>query len=191
MTTAIDRVSLELTNRCGKGCAFCYNGSKPGGATHWTGAEVIAFATDCAAHGVAALSLGGGEPLDHPDVFDVLTALDGVMFRSLTTHGLHLDAHLSRLLASRPDKVHLSIHQPGHPPEVDRVIEQVATLADHGVKSGVNLLVARSALASAAAAARRLAGAGIGPDRIVYLPMRGRDTPSADELAAVAGTARF
>ena len=33
--------------------------------------------------------------------------------------------------------------------------------------------------------------AGIGNDRIVYLPMRGRDTPTPDELADVAGRTPF
>lgn len=86
----LDRISIELTNRCSKGCAFCYNRSGPRGQTHWTPREVVAFVRDCVAHGIKAVSFGGGEPLEFDGVFDVLRALDGVAFRSLTTNGLPL-----------------------------------------------------------------------------------------------------
>ena len=32
----LDRISIELTNRCAKACWFCYNHSQPAGATQWT-----------------------------------------------------------------------------------------------------------------------------------------------------------
>jgi hypothetical protein len=184
----VERVSVELTNRCGKGCWFCYNGSRPTGEVRWRADELVAFARSLAAHGTRAISLGGGEPLEAPDLlFPVLAALDGVLFRSLTTSGLLLDDMLDRLVAARPDKVHVSIHLPESGREVERVIAQVAALAARGVTSGVNLLVMRSRLVAATAAARALRAAGIGNDRIVYLPSRGRDTPTPTEIAAVAG----
>jgi hypothetical protein len=188
----IDRISIEVTNRCAKACWFCYSRSQPAGETRWTPDELVAFVQDCAAHGVRAVSFGGGEPLQFPPLFDVLTRLRGVAFRSLTTNGLLLDAPtLDRLVAAAPEKVHLSIHFPDHEAEVARVTRQVNELADRGVRSGVNLLVARSGLAAAARAAAAVRSAGIGNDRIVYLPMRGRDTPTPDELAAVAGRGPF
>src|SRR5437762_10445372 len=83
-------ISIELTNRCAKACWFCYNHSRPEGATRWTVDDVVAFVLDCSAHGVEAVSFGGGEPLQFEGVFDVLTRLDGVLFRSLTSIGLLL-----------------------------------------------------------------------------------------------------
>jgi hypothetical protein len=79
------------------------------------------------------------------------------------------------------------------------VIEAVTLLQERGVKSGVNLLVRRSRLEEAHAAAEKLRSAGIENDRIVYLPIRGSragghysDTPSAEQVALVAGsTKRF
>lgn len=188
---AIELLSIELTNRCQKACWFCYNASAPEGETRWDIDEVVAFVTDCAAHGVKAVSFGGGEPLQYAGVFDVLRRLDGVVFRSMTTNGLLLDATMGQLVAARPDKVHLSIHFPERPSEVERVVRQVTALADRGVRSGVNLLVSRSALDAAARAANVIRAAGIGNDRIVYLPMRGRDTPTPREVARVAGDAPF
>jgi hypothetical protein len=95
------------------------------------------------------------------------------------------------MAAAKPDKVHISIHHPDRAAEVDRVIRQVLALQSAGVASGVNLLVRRSAIDAARRVARRLADVGIGPERTMYLPMRGGDTPSPDDLGRVAGTRRF
>lgn len=185
-------LSIELTNRCAKACWFCYNGSGPAGETRWAVEEVVAFVRDCAAHGVKAVSFGGGEPLQYDGLCDVLTRLDGVLFRSLTTNGLLLQGELlERLVAARPDKVHVSIHFPERASEVERVISQVKDLERRGIQSGVNLLVMRSQLDAVARAAGLLRQAGVGNDRIVYLPMRMRDTPTPREVAAVAGEGPF
>lgn len=185
----IERLSIELTERCSKGCGFCYNGSNRDGATSWQLDELCAFVLDCAAHGTRAFSFGGGEPLEAPELlWPVLDVLRGRAFRSLTSNGLLLDAAvIARLAGAAIDKVHVSIHNPDDTGEVTRVAAQVTALAAAGVRSGVNLLVRRSRLAAAAAAARTLANAGIANDRIVYLPMRGNDVPSPAQVAEVAG----
>ena len=187
-----ERISLELTRRCSKGCWFCYNGSNRDGDTRWTEDEVVAFVTDCASHGTRAVSFGGGEPLQYPGLFSILRALDGVLFRSMTTNGMLLKGDLlDQLLAARPDKVHVSIHFPDRHAEVERVLEQVRLLESAGIKSGINLLVARSQLGAATDAAALLRREGIGNERIVYLPMRMRDTPAPAEVAQVAGNLPF
>ena len=184
-------VSLELTQRCDKGCWFCYSHSQPRGGEDWTSEEVIAFAIDCAAEGVQAMSLGGGEPLQFDGVFDILRALDGRIFRSLTTNGLQLDDAMDDLVAAAPNKVHVSLHFPDRQGEVERVQRQAHALADAGIASGVNLLVARSQLPSAARAAWQLRDSGLSNQQIVYLPMRGRDTPTPEQVAEVAGREPF
>src|SRR5262249_42750376 len=62
---------------------------------------------------------------------------------------------------------------------------------DRGIDSGINLLVARSNLEAAARAAAQLRSSGLGNDRLVYLPMRGSDTPTPAEVAQVAGGGPF
>src|SRR5262249_5315778 len=64
-------------------------------------------------------------------------------------------------------------------------------LARLGLRSGVNLLVARSNLPAATRAAEAIRASGIGNERIVYLPMRGQDTPTPREVARVAGDQPF
>jgi hypothetical protein len=133
-----------------------------------------------------------GEPLQYDDLFLVLERLRGTLFRSLTSNGLLLHReHLERLIAAAPDKVHLSIHFPEREGEVQRVIRQVHKLAQCGIRSGINLLVARSNLPAAHRAAEMVRQSGIDNKRIVYLPMRGRDTPTPAEVAAVAGGQPF
>jgi len=184
----VERLSLELTDRCEKACAFCYAGAHPGGARAWRPEEVIALVLDCAAHGTRAVSFGGGEPLEYPFLADVLAATRGRLFRSITTSGLRLDAALSALAAAAPEKVHVSIHRPEDEAEVARAIRQVGNLEERGIRGGVNLLVRRSGLAAARAAGATLRAAGIGSDRIVWLPLRNHaDVPTPEDVAAVAG----
>jgi organic radical activating enzyme len=183
----LDRISIEPSRFCSKACAFCYNGSSRDGRTGFSASDVIHLATDCAAHGVRYVSLGGGEPLEWPGLFETLEALRGVLGRSFTTNGLPLEKNPSlyeRIAAARPDKVHVSIHQPA---ETTRVAQQVTRLAELGIPSGVNLLVRRSALDAARDAVEKLVDAGLDANRIVLLPMRGStDVPSAQEVASVA-----
>ncbi|KAB2899424.1 MAG: radical SAM protein, partial [Kofleriaceae bacterium] len=52
----IERLSIELSNRCRKACVFCYSSSAPDGATRWTAEDVVALVRDCARHGAKAVS---------------------------------------------------------------------------------------------------------------------------------------
>jgi MoaA/NifB/PqqE/SkfB family radical SAM enzyme len=192
----IERISLELSNVCQKACSFCYSVSSPGGSSSWTPQDVIAFVGDCVtAGGIRAVSFGGGEPLEYEGLFEILAALHGRVFRSLTTNGLLLHGRrFDELVEAKPDKVHVSIHFPDRVIEVERTIRLVGELAAQGIRSGVNLLVRRSDLASAARASDRLRESGIGLERIVYLPMRGqegRETPTPREMASVVKADKF
>ncbi|HQR41975.1 MAG TPA: radical SAM protein [Gemmatales bacterium] len=186
-TITLERLSIELTRLCNKGCCFCYNGSSSQGETVWQVDDLVAFVLDAAEHGVRAVSFGGGEPLQYPGLFDVLAALEGKLFRSFTTNGLLLQHNWVEVVASRPDKVHVSIHFPDHAAEVTRVMAQVQQLQAAGIRSGINLLVQQSKLTAVAKIVQRLHASGITNDRIIYLPMRHQDTPTAHEIAALAG----
>jgi hypothetical protein len=188
----LERVSIDVTNRCSKVCRFCYARSRADGLTLWSLRELIDFARDCAMNSVRAISFGGGEPLECPWLCEVLEELRGLAFRSVTTNGLPLSKEMMDRLASvQPDKIHVSIHFPEDEAEVRRVIRQVHELADRGIRSGINLLVAHSRAGAAARAAQEIRASGIGNDRIVYLALRGSDTPTAAQLFAVAGKRPF
>jgi hypothetical protein len=185
----IERISIELTNACNKGCAFCYNQSHRDGQTRWTAEEIVTLALDCVRHGTKSVSLGGGEPLMFDGLWRVLDGLRGVVFRSITTNGILLARPevFARLVEAQPDKVHVSIHHPNSDAEVRFVIDTVQALHEAGITSGVNLLVPVGQLEAARTAAASLHAAGIDNRRIVYLPQRGGATsPSASEVAQVA-----
>lgn len=187
--STLELVSIELTRQCSKACSFCYNGSVPDGNTAFSEEELVSFLLDLASNNVRAISFGGGEPLESALLWPALQALQGKIYRTMTTNGLPLrDPDLfERLVAAAPDKVHLSIHFPSRPSEVERVVRQVVALQERGIKSGINLLVRASDEEAATTAARAAHAAGIGNERIVYLPMRGVDTPSPELVARVAG----
>jgi len=193
MSGPIERVSVEVTNRCAKACTFCYNQSGPAGATRWTTDDLISFGRDCATHGVRALSLGGGEPLELEGLCEVIAALRGLLWRSVTTSGDRLEELLDDLAAAAPDKVHVSVHFAEDADEVERAVGRARALEAHGIASGVNLLVRRSQLAPARRAAARLRAAGIDNRRVIYLPLRGDpgDTPTPEEIGTVAGGDAF
>ncbi len=189
---SLERISIEVTNRCSKACSFCYNRSNPDGWTCWDPEKLTGFVENCAAHGVKAVSFGGGEPLEYEGLYDVLTALAGRLFRSVTTNGLPPDARsMDRLFQAKPDKVHVSVHFPEREAEVARVIRLVQELAAGGIRSGINLLVSGSGTEAATRAADLVRAEGITHDRVVFLPMRGSDTPTPAQMATVAGGRAF
>lgn len=188
---APELVSIELSRRCQKGCHFCYNGSTPTATDAWAPDDVIAFVDSLAAHGTRSVSLGGGEPLEYPFLDTVFEALRDKVFLTMTSNGLLLDEQLARVSQLNPAKMHISIHFPHNHREVERVIRQVKSLRMLGIRAGVNLLVRRDRLAAAQRAAESVRAAGIRNDAIVYLPMRGAQTPTPQQMATVAGATKF
>ena len=128
---------------------------------------------------------------------DVRAALRGVVPRTLTTNGLPLErgSVFERLVRAAPEKVHVSIHAPENLREVARVVDQVLALRQAGLRSGVNFLVRGGHLDEATRAAAYLYHAGITPEQITFLPMRGsplaHENVTPKELAAVAQSAKF
>lgn len=187
----VDRISIEPSRFCTKGCSFCYNGSSLVGRDGFSAAEVIALARDCATHGVKSLSIGGGEPLEWSGLFETLEALRGVLGRSFTTNGLELTRRptlYDDIARAQPDKVHVSLHSPESATAIQQLVEQVLELDRRGVPAGVNLLVRSSRLGEARDATVRLEREGITRAHIIFLPARGivGETPSAEDVAWVA-----
>lgn len=190
--TGIEILSIDITNRCGKECSFCYNASGSRNNGMWRGREVIAFAADCVRNGVKAISLGGGEPLEHPEIFDIIKALYPIAYLTLTTNGLLLSdkSVQDSLKESHPDKIHISIHNPNCREEVVRVLSQIQWLETIGVTPGVNVLISDMNIESAKAAYNEIIKV-LPKERIILLPMRFQHTPTPADLALVAGGRPF
>lgn len=192
----VEVVSIELTNRCGKGklCGEfgCYAKSLPEGLTFWTPEKLETFIRDLAWNEIQAVSFGGGEPLQYEGLWDLLERLKEVrIWKSLTTNGLLLKGEEITRLARYLNKVHVSVHFPEDEREVKRVIRQVKELEEKGLKSGINFLVKGRDVESEKRAVLEIKKAGIGADRVVFLPLRGKgvvlDLRKFREVAEILG----
>lgn len=188
----IELLSIDLSNYCSKQCSFCYNHSTREGNTLWMPQEVIDFASDCISHGVKAVSLGGGEPFEYDGFFEVIDALYPKCYLSVTSNGLPLEGERiwEMLTNHKPDKIHLTIHQPDNEAEVLRVERQVQRIASIGIKPGVNLLVSADKIASAKMVYERISKV-IKSDQIILVPQRFSNTPPPKQLGSVAGRNPF
>lgn len=182
----IELLSIDLSNYCSKQCAFCYNHSTKEGNTMWKPEEVIRFTSDCVAHGVRAVSLGGGEPFEYDGIFDVIDALYPKCYLSVTSNGLPLEEYevWKRLLEHSPDKIHLTIHQPANKEELQRVIQMVLKLGKTKIKPGVNLLVGQDKIVQAKEVYRQLMKY-LSADQVILVPQRFGNTPTPKEIGIV------
>ena len=94
------------------------------------------------------------------------------------------------LTKHKPDKIHLTIHQPDNKAEVNRVERQIQRIASIGVKPGLNLLVGADKIDSAKIAYERLSQL-LDTDQIILVPQRFSNTPTPQLLASVAGGKPF
>lgn len=188
----IELLSIDLSNYCSKQCPFCYNHSRREGNTLWKPQEVIDFASDCISHDVKAVSLGGGEPFEYDGVFEVIDALYPKCYLSVTSNGLPLENERiwGMLNVHKPDKIHVTIHQPENDVEVMRVKRQVQQIASIGIKPGVNLLVGADKIEFAKKVYNQLIEI-LNNDQIILVPQRFSNTPSPKQLASVAGGKPF
>ncbi|MDE7414484.1 MAG: radical SAM protein [Muribaculaceae bacterium] len=188
----IEMLSLDLSNFCSKGCAFCYNSSNSIGQTSWEPEEVIRFLKDCIANGVKAVSLGGGEPFEYKGIFQVMEAIYPLCYLSVTSNGLPLENEeiWHKLINTKPDKIHLTIHNPDDEPEVKRVLYRLDCLKEIGIKPGINLLVAADKI-SASKLIYRMSLRHVSPEQIILVPQRYTKTPTPIQLSEITGGRPF
>lgn len=153
----------------------------------WKPSEVIDFASDCIKHGVKAVSLGGGEPFEYDGVFEVIDALYTQCYLSVTSNGLPLeDTKIwEQLQLHKPDKIHLTIHQPDNDEEVSRVEKRLIEIGSIKIKPGLNLLVGADRVENAKYVFARLSKY-LKSDQIILVPQRFSNTPTPKQLASVA-----
>jgi len=134
---------LELTYACNWRCVFCYN-PRHHDRRRLDGAEWSAVVADLRELGTLNVTLTGGEPLAHPDAFDVMAAVrsQAMTFRLFTNGSLVTDEVARRLAELRPIAVELSLHgarKETHerttavPGSFDALWRGVAALRGHGV----------------------------------------------------------
>ena len=187
-------LSIDLSNFCSKGCGFCYNKSTAIGQTLWKPDEVISFAKSCAENGIEAVSLGGGKPFEYQGIFDIISALQPIVYLSVTSNGLPLEntGIFEKLLNNQPDKIHLTIHFPNRDEEVKRVVKMLKTISSKtDIKVGVNLLVNSLQIDSCKKVYEMLTDGFLQPEQIIIIPQRFANTPTPKMLLDVSGGKPF
>jgi MoaA/NifB/PqqE/SkfB family radical SAM enzyme len=134
---------LELTYACNWRCVFCYN-PRHHDQRRLSGAEWAQVIADLRALGTLNVTLTGGEPLTHPEAFEVMSAVrsQAMTFRLFTNGSLVTDEVAQRLVALRPLAVELSLHgassethdrSTATPGSFDALWRGVAALKRHGL----------------------------------------------------------
>lgn len=89
---------ISISNRCSKGCSFCYKDSTPEGhiMTYDEYCQVLDSLCSPENGTIFQVAIGGGEPLEHPDFFKIVdeTAKRGIVL-NFTTNGRLLTSDVS------------------------------------------------------------------------------------------------
>jgi MoaA/NifB/PqqE/SkfB family radical SAM enzyme len=189
----LQRLSIDLSNRCSKACDFCYNRSFADGNVVWQPHEVIDLVKDCVKNGLQAVSLGGGEPFEYEGVFGIISALTPLVFVSVTSNGLPLKNMeiWEDLIKNKPDKIHFTIHHPESEDEIYNALYFTDLLKQEGIKAGINLLVSSDRIEETKQLTRRLAQSGISRKEIIFVPRRFSLQPTPQQVLEVAGSEPF
>jgi len=134
---------LELTYACNWRCVFCYN-PRHHDQRRMSGAEWTKVVADLRQLGTLNVTVTGGEPLTHPEAFEVMEAVrsQAMTFRLYTNGSLVTDEVAQRLAALRPITVELSLHgassgthdrSTATPGSFDALWRGVAALKAHGL----------------------------------------------------------
>jgi MoaA/NifB/PqqE/SkfB family radical SAM enzyme len=190
---SLERLSIDLSNRCSKQCDFCYNSSNSNGSEAWTPKEIITLLKDCAENGLQAISLGGGEPFEYNGIFEIISTMTPLLFVSVTTNGLPLRNKITWdcLLQNKPDKIHVTIHNPENEDEISHALFLVQALKKENIRSGINLLVSSDKVEKTKRLFRQLEINGISRKEIILIPRKYSLQPTPQEIAEIAENKPF
>lgn len=101
VATFPESIDLKITNMCDGGCSYCHENSVPTG--RHADLKVIENILDWM-HPGAEVAIGGGNPLSHPDLIEILyMAANNRLIPNITVNHKHLtdDAWVDRLNTAR------------------------------------------------------------------------------------------
>jgi radical SAM protein with 4Fe4S-binding SPASM domain len=143
-------VTLAVTNRCNLRCRHCWPESGPDlGATHVSKEQVSRLIDGFAALGAETLVITGGEPLTHPDWFELLSlacARPGIREVRLQTNAILITAaHVNALLTLKERGLIIQTSLEGATPQVHDRVRGAGSF--HRTMQGLGLL-AKEGMAS-------------------------------------------
>lgn len=159
---------IAIGNRCSKGCPFCYRDSQPDGPLMSLDAyEFVLERLRSERWGsVFQVALGGGEPLEHPDLLGILDAtVERGVVPNFTTNGELVDRALAREIAKRAGAVAVSARSLS-----SFARSAMNALVAAGVRTNIHFVLSESSLDEACAILEgRFDGALAGLNALVFL----------------------
>lgn len=145
-------VDISISNRCSKGCTFCYRDSQPDGdLMSLTDYEFLLDQLTSPHWGPPfQVAIGGGEPLEHPQLLEILdaTRARGIL-ANFTTNGDQLTPALADQLAGRVSALALSAYG-----LAEFVPDRARLLRSRGIRTNLHFILDDSTLDEALAIAR-------------------------------------
>lgn len=90
----VESMDIKITNRCDKGCPMCHEDSKPDGVH----GDILSPCFINKLHPFTELAIGGGNPLEHPDLEEfLLKCEDNQLIPSMTVNQDHFMNNISRI----------------------------------------------------------------------------------------------
>lgn len=138
---------ISISNHCSKGCSFCYKNSRINYS--FMSVEDYCFVLDSLCHpqygSVFQVALGGGEPLEHPQLYDILdSTIDRGIVPNMTTNGLLLNESTVDKLSSRIGALAISVT------DIQSIDSSVISLLyDHNIKTNIHYVLSSRNLSQA------------------------------------------
>jgi hypothetical protein len=171
---------ISVSNRCSKGCGFCYRDSKPDGRLMSVPdyAKVLDELTHPQWGSVFQVALGGGEPTEHPGFKEMLeeTRRRGI-FPNFTTNGDSASPETARKLGRLAGAVAVSVAGFG-----SGNLRGARLFSDAGVRTNLHCVLSPESLGAATAFLEgRYDSELIGINAVVFLALKrtGRASNSA------------
>lgn len=88
----VESMDIKITNKCDKGCPMCHEDSKPDGVH----GDILSPCFIDKLHPYTELAIGGGNPLEHPDLIEfLLKCKDHRLIPSMTVNQDHFMKNIS------------------------------------------------------------------------------------------------
>jgi len=146
-------ITWQITNKCNLRCIHCLANSSKRKPDELTMEEIKAFLDDLAAMHVFYINVGGGEPLLHPNFFEIADyAEEKGVYIQFSTNGTLINRDIAKMIAERNLRVQVSLD--GWKQEIndhirgagtfDKAINAVQLLIERKVVVSVNCVVTKS-----------------------------------------------
>lgn len=144
---------IEITDHCNLRCKHCYADCSPVKQSSLSTEDLLRIIADVADSGTNLVELTGGEPLTHPDFFEILDVCSKKFdIITLATNGFLLDEEAAAKIGRYKPKIIAQVSLDGSTPDIHdlmrgregsfaRATKAIRLLAEHNVPTRVAMCV--------------------------------------------------